>query len=387
VIPLATLYYLLCYAWQRLPAPAVLRATEATPFHRPLELLTQMLLHATRARLRGGLPRGFQTQQAELRELRGHVELAPSLSRGLLPQGRAVCTYDELSANTPLHQLLLGTIGALATHRAVPVALRRELSQVRRSFPAEVAPLVPVARIFGELRRQRPASEEAFLLHLCELIYETALPAPADSGRGRFVDFRRDERLMARLFEQAVRNFYRREQRQYRVFAETIAWQAAAPVPQDLALLPTMLTDTTLESPARKIILDTKYYASLRRTSTNSTPTSKMCAPPPASSSKASCCTPPPRPPSMCATRWAATRCASPPSICTSPGRASPPICWHWWPKRAEGPGTKKGLCIAAKAFLGNLSGLGPGVITFSWWCQQQRQQREPLRHQQEQRS
>jgi 5-methylcytosine-specific restriction enzyme subunit McrC len=261
VIPLATLYYLLCYAWQRLPAPAVLRATEATPFHRPLELLTQMLLHATRARL----PRGFQTQQAELRELRGHVELAPSLGRGLLPQGRAVCTYDELSANTPLHQLLLGTIGALATHRAVPVALRRELSQVRRSFPAEVAPLVPVARIFGELRRQRPASEEAFLLHLCELIYETALPAPADSGRGRFVDFRRDERLMARLFEQAVRNFYRREQRQYRVFAETIAWQAAAPVPQDLALLPTMLTDTTLESPARKIILDTKYYAAALR--------------------------------------------------------------------------------------------------------------------------
>ena len=264
-VPLATLYYLLCYAWQRLPAPAVLRATEATPFHRPLELLTQMLLHAARERLRGGLPRGFQTQQAELRELRGHIELATSLGRGLLPQGRTVCTYDELSATTPLHQLLLGTIGALATHRAVPVALRRELSQVRRRFPADVVPLAPTAHVFAELRHQRPASEEAFLLHLCELIYETALPAPADSGRGRFVDFRRDERLMARLFEQAVRNFYRREQRQYRVFAETIAWQADAPKAEDMVLLPTMLTDTTLESPARKIILDTKYYAAALR--------------------------------------------------------------------------------------------------------------------------
>lgn len=265
MIPLATLYYLLCYAWQRLPAPAVLQATEAAPFHRPLELLTQMLLHATRERLRAGLPHAFQTQQAELRELRGHVELAASLGRGLLPQGRALCTYDELSANTHLHQLLLGTVAALATHRTVPLALRRELSKLRRRFPAEVVPLVPSAAIFPVLRRQRPASEEAFLLHLCELIYETALPAPADDGRGRFADFRRDERLMARLFEQAVRNFYRREQRQYRVFAETIAWQAAAPEPQDLALLPTMLTDTTLEKPTRKIILDTKYYAAALR--------------------------------------------------------------------------------------------------------------------------
>ncbi|RZK47712.1 MAG: restriction endonuclease, partial [Hymenobacter sp.] len=70
---------------------------------------------------------------------------------------------------------------------------------------------------------------------------------------------------MARLFEQAVRNFYRREQRHYRVFAETIAWQATAPRPADLELLPTMLTDTTLESPARKIVLDTKYYAAALR--------------------------------------------------------------------------------------------------------------------------
>ncbi len=265
MIPLATLYYLLCYAWQRLPAPAVLQATEATPFHRPLELLTQMLLHATRTLLRRGLPLGFQTQEAELRELRGRIELAPSLGRGLLPQGRAVCTYEELSANLPLHQLLAGTIGALATHRAVPVALRRELSQLRRRFPAQVVPLVPTAAIFPVLRRQRPAAEAAFLLHLCELIYETALPAPTENGRSRFFDFRRDERLMARLFEQAVRNFYRREQRQYRVFVETIAWQATASQAQDIALLPTMLTDTTLENAQRKIILDTKYYAAALR--------------------------------------------------------------------------------------------------------------------------
>ena len=61
MIPLGTLYYFLCYAWNRLPEPAVLQATEATPFHRPLGLLAQVLLHATRRLLRNGLPRTFAT--------------------------------------------------------------------------------------------------------------------------------------------------------------------------------------------------------------------------------------------------------------------------------------------------------------------------------------
>ncbi|MVN76348.1 hypothetical protein GO988_08430 [Hymenobacter sp. HMF4947] len=264
MIPLATLYYLLCYAWQRLPEPAVLQATEAAPFHRPLELLAQMLLHAARQLLRTGLPLAFITTQQESNELRGRIELAPTLGRGLLPQGRAVCSFDELSPDRPLHQLLAGTLAALAPHRGLPAALRREVSQLRRRLPAAVQPLEPTAGIFATLRRQRLATAEVFLLHICELIYQTSLPAPAAGSRGRFTDFRRDEALMARIFEQAVRNFYRREQRQYRVFTETITWQAEA-TPADLALLPTMLTDTTLDSPARKIILDTKYYAAALR--------------------------------------------------------------------------------------------------------------------------
>ena len=264
VIPLPTLYYFLCYAWNRLPEPAVLQASEAAPFARPLGLLAQVLLHATRRRLRTGLPRRFQPHEAELASLRGRIELAPSLGRGLLAQGRAVCTFDELSADSALHRLLAHTLATLARAATLPALLRRELSQVARQLPPPTA-AAPTAATFRELRRQRPASSDQFLAHVCELVWQSALPEPAADGRGRFADFRRDEALMARLFEQFVRNFYRREQRRYRVFAETIAWQAEAAAPEALALLPTMLTDTTLEAPDRKIILDTKYYAAALR--------------------------------------------------------------------------------------------------------------------------
>jgi len=265
VIPLATLYYLLCYAWQRLPEPAVLRATEATPFARPLELLAELLLRAADRQARQGWPLVYVENEQVLSDLRGRTELTPTLARGLLPQGRAVCRFDELSHDRPLTRLLAGTLSALAAHPALALAARRALGQARRRLPAAVGEQPPAAATFATLRRQRLSGAERFLLHLCELVFLTALPAPAVGARGRFADFRRDERRMAALFEQAVRNFYRREQRQYRVFAETIAWQAAAERPADLALLPTMLTDTTLDSPARKIILDTKYYAAALR--------------------------------------------------------------------------------------------------------------------------
>ncbi len=268
MIPLPTLYYFLCYAWNRLPEPAVLRASEALPFHRPLGLLAQVLLLGTRRLLKDGLPHSFQPQEAELTTLRGRIELAPSLGRGLLDRGRALCTFDELSAATPLHWLLVHTLALLATAAALPPALRRELREVRQRFPPALttAPAAaPTAATFRELRRQRPASQAAFLLHVCELVWQIALPTPTARGRSRFADFRRDEVLMARLFEQFTRNFFRREQRRYRVYAETIAWQAEAARPADLALLPTMLTDTTLEAPDRKIILDTKYYAAALR--------------------------------------------------------------------------------------------------------------------------
>ena len=269
MIPLPTFYYFLCYAWNRLPEPAVLQASEAVPFQRPLGLLAQVLLHGTRRLLRGAaLPRTFQAQEAELVSLRGRIELAPSLGRGLLGRGRAICTFDELSVDSPLHCLLVHTLAVLASAAGLPLVLRRELAQVRQRFPAfltAVRAAPPTAATFRELRRQRPASQEAFLLHVCELVWQAALPEPTTDGRGRFADFRRDEVLMARIFEQFTRNFFRREQRRYRVYAETIAWQAEAGQAADLALLPTMLTDTTLEAPDRKIILDTKYYAAALR--------------------------------------------------------------------------------------------------------------------------
>lgn len=266
MIPIQNLYYLLCYAWNRLPEREELLATDAAAFHRPLELLAHVLLTGTRRLLRQGLPVAYSTREQELTEIRGRVQLTPTITRNLLPRGRAVCAFDELSPDTPLNQLLLGTLGHLGRTRSLPAPLRQELRLVQRRFPAEVTARPLSADTLRAVRRTRPTGAGGFLLSVCELIHLSTLPTPDADGPTRFRDFRRDEAVMARLFEQFVRNFYRLEQRRFRVLSETIAWQAEAPDEAALGLLPTMITDTTLEAPDHKIILDTKYYAAALRT-------------------------------------------------------------------------------------------------------------------------
>ena len=227
----------------------------------PLALLAHVLLRGTTQLLHQGLPLTYAERTEELPELRGRVLLTPTLRRQLLPRGRAVCAFDELTPASPLAGLLRDTLHLLSRNRAVPLELRRQIRVVLRRFPAAVEALPLTAATLRLVRRQRPGGLSGFLLNVCELVYRSALPAPDAASPARFRDFRRDEPLMARLFEQFVRNFYRLEQRGFRVSSETIAWQAEAETAAALALLPTMITDTSLESPARKIILDTKYYA------------------------------------------------------------------------------------------------------------------------------
>ncbi|GAA3944909.1 5-methylcytosine restriction system specificity protein McrC [Hymenobacter algoricola] len=265
MIPIQNLYYLLCYAWNRLPEQEVLLSTTATAFHRPLELLARVLTTGTRRLLRRGLENTYAEREQELPELRGRLLLTDTLSRDLLRRGRAVCRFDELGPATPFNQLLLGALTQLSTVRSLPAPLRQELRALRRRFPADLAPTPLSTLTLRRVRRLRLPGTEAFLLNVLELIHHCALPEAATTGRTRFRDFRRDERLMAQLFEAFVRNFYRLEQRHFRVLSETIQWQAQAATAEALALLPAMITDTSLESPARKIILDTKYYAAALR--------------------------------------------------------------------------------------------------------------------------
>ena len=101
-----------------------------------------------------------------------------------------------------------------------------------------------------------------FLLSVCKLLYDSQL-VDEETGHVRFLDFRRDEARMWRLFEEFLTGFYRREQADHRVNrgGRRIPWaQIGGATPADRMRIPVMEADVILESPSRRIIVDTKYY-------------------------------------------------------------------------------------------------------------------------------
>ena len=86
------------------------------------------------------------------------------------------------------------------------------------------------------------------------------LPGPS-AGEDRFRDLISDEKIMERVFEEFLRNFYKLKQDEFHhVKSVLLKWSAEPVGNANLDLLPEMLTDITLRSDTRTVIIDAKYY-------------------------------------------------------------------------------------------------------------------------------
>jgi 5-methylcytosine-specific restriction enzyme subunit McrC len=124
----------------------------------------------------------------------------------------------------------------------------------------EVSDSRVTSKSFGSVRLHRNNAYYGFLLHVCRLIHDNLL-IDETTGDSQFRDFLRDEKQMPRMFEAFVRNFYRREQAAFLVRSESFNWRNVEATDADLPYLPGMRTDVSLESPTRKIVIDTKFSA------------------------------------------------------------------------------------------------------------------------------
>lgn len=256
-VPVRNLYYLLCYAWDYLPArafaPVAAEATLPLPY-----LLVHVLLAGLQQLLKKGLHQGYVPQFETLAGLRGRVLLTPSLRQLQLPRGRAVCRFEALSPDVPINQLLKTTVGQMLALPDLPRPLCTGLAGIAARL-REISEKPIDASDFRKITP--PDGLYRLLLNVSKLWHENLLPGPAGSAF-LFQDFTRDPGRMAALFEAFVRNFYRHELPSWRVGRENIQWQFEATA-TDHALLPRMQTDISLQGPDRHLMIDTKFYAEM----------------------------------------------------------------------------------------------------------------------------
>lgn len=257
-IPLRNVYYLLCYAWDRLDARGLVDVA-AVPGDRVENLLGKVLQHGVAHLLRRGLDRGYAMHEEEERRVRGKVLFARTAGRMLLQRGRVACQVDEPSHDVAHNRVLKAAMRSLVEVPTLDEGIRSALRDLCRRMH-DVADVELSTSSLRHVQLHRNLVHYAFLVEIARLVAAGLVPDDR-RGRFRFHPFTASEQAMGLLFEAFVRNFLRREQSHFRVSAPKVPWSLELEGGSDPAWLPEMRTDMVLIDDARRVVVEAKYYA------------------------------------------------------------------------------------------------------------------------------
>jgi 5-methylcytosine-specific restriction enzyme subunit McrC len=254
-IPIQNLYFLLVYAWDMLHEAGAIDVG-ASDARIPEDLFAKILRNGIRHLLKRGLDRSYTSETSDIPGVRGKLEISATIKRKGKGDGRAVCTFDELTHDVLHNQLLKATLLRLVRAERIDNELRRDLSDLLRRFDSVRA--IPLRNeAFRQVQLHSNNRFYRLLLQVCLIIYRQLLPEPTGAAY-RFVEFSQEQ--LDVIFQAFVRNYFAHHQSSYRVSSERFRWQRIVADESAWAHLPTMLSDVSMESPTRKLVIETKFY-------------------------------------------------------------------------------------------------------------------------------
>ena len=257
-IPIENIYYLLCYAWNKLDEKERVNVSidDKTEL---LDLFAKVLINATKMLLKRGIDKNYIDHTEELAGVKGKIQISQTLKSNLLFKQRTICSFDDFSANIISNRILVSTIYRLTRTKGLDKQLKDELVSLQRML-SDIDQIEITNSLFKQVRLNRNNRFYGFVMNVCQIIYESTFPSK-EHGKYKFSDFTRDDNKMNQLFEAFIRNFYKIEQQKYKtVKKETIKWQFDNTDNEGYKYLPQMETDITLENDNKKIIIDAKFY-------------------------------------------------------------------------------------------------------------------------------
>ena len=257
-IPIENIYYLLCYAWNKLDEKERVNVSidDKTEL---LNLFAKVLINATKILLKRGIDKNYIDHTEEIAGVKGKIQISQTLKSNLLFKQKTICSFDDFSANIISNRILVSTIYRLSRTKGLDKQLKNELASLQRML-SDIDQIEITNSLFKQVRLNRNNRFYGFVMNVCQIIYESTFPSE-EQGKYKFSDFTRDDNRMNQLFEAFIRNFYKIEQHKYKsVKKETIRWQFDNTDNESYQYLPQMETDITLENDSEKIIIDAKFY-------------------------------------------------------------------------------------------------------------------------------
>jgi len=259
-IPIANIYYLLCYAWDEF-APRQIELHAAEEFPDTLHLFARQLIIGIQSLHRRGFEAGYIPFEEITVNPRGRILMAPSIRTMTAQPKRLNCACDEMSVDIQSNRILKSTLHRLLGLPGLETPVRQDLRRASNLL-RDVQEVELTARMFHAVRMHENNRLYAFLMTICYFLYES-MEAREQLGHYRFREVDRDEKRMRRVFEKFVRNFFARRQKNFKVKSERMDWCGITMEGSGQSLLPVMVTDATLRSTDRTIIVECKYTEKL----------------------------------------------------------------------------------------------------------------------------
>ncbi len=261
-IPILNVYYLLCYAWGRVQERDTRRLATLGGLSTVQDLLGKVLAGGVNHLFRRGIDRGYVERREDLAGIRGKLAVSDTAKRALRARGRAACDFEELSVDILPNRILRTSLSGLLGRRVtLDGHVRGDVRSAYRRLDG-ISRTRLKRNTFGQVQLGGNRRLYQFLLSVCRLLYESSV-VDEKTGRTTFRDFRQEEATMWALFEEFVTGFYQREQCVFRVNpgGRNVKWADKGwATDEDRGRIPLMTADVILDSPDRRIILDTKYY-------------------------------------------------------------------------------------------------------------------------------
>ena len=163
-IPIENIYYLLCYAWDKLDEADIV-SVDKLDNKNILELLSRVLISGMSSLIRRGLDREYLDLYEESRSLRGKINFNATISKNLLQNAKIGCTFDELSHNVLHNQIIKSTIRKLIRCNDINKSLVSQLVVIYRKL-SDIDEIRITRKVFKNVRLNRNNYYYDFLLLL-----------------------------------------------------------------------------------------------------------------------------------------------------------------------------------------------------------------------------
>lgn len=247
---------MLCYAFRILRQKNYEKiATE--DFLHVEDMLAAILSRGIAQQLKQGLFRTYIEHNDQSKTLRGKLNPYPTRRMQMMRLQKFDCTFDELSVDNELNQILKATAIALIHCPEVDLKRKQELRQELLFFSSITD--IDASRVqWGRLLFHRNNSSYEMLMNICQMVWASLLPA-TEQGYKKFSLF--DEESMPHLYEKFILEYYRQHFPTLHACDKAVQWD----IPEDtdpgmIRLLPGMHTDIALRNHGKTLIIDAKYY-------------------------------------------------------------------------------------------------------------------------------